>query len=189
MCTLLLKQTQEHNHPTYFTYLELMTLHYRVEKPGWSPGKTLQKTFDHTVLCAAHTVERPCCNGDDFFPLQTLNLSRPSDMVIRAVTQTVIIPLSPEDDTTLTYNWPSPRNIVEHVTVLLHFTYQVYTAPDFVKATENCEPHSTLITPSPVRESIWKQKTQIIKYHICHDITEWDVPSGHGFPSHTVQGE
>lgn len=33
-------------------------------------------------------------------------------------------------------------------------TYHVYTEPDFVRATENCDPHSTLTTPSPVRESI-----------------------------------
>lgn len=74
-------------------------------------GKVLQKTFRLTVLCAAHTVERPCCNGDDFFPLQTLNLSRPPDVVIRAVTQTVIIALSPADDTTVIYN---QRNSAQH---------------------------------------------------------------------------
>lgn len=37
-------------------------------------------------------------------------------------------------------------------------TYHVYTAPDFVRDTENWEPHSTLMTPRPVRESIWRQE-------------------------------
>lgn len=100
-------------------------------------GKILLKTFHLTVLCAAHAVERPRCNGDDFFPLQTLNLSGPPDVVIRAMTQTVIIALSPADDTTAIYNQLPRRGIVESMRVLLHFTHQVYTAPDFVKATEN----------------------------------------------------
>lgn len=104
---------------------------------GRSTGKILQKSFHLTVLCAAHTVERPCCNGDDFFPLQTLNLSWPPHVVIRAMTQTVIIALSPADDTTVITNQLPRRSIVESMRVLLHFTHQVYTAPDLVKATEN----------------------------------------------------
>lgn len=31
--------------------------------------------------------------------------------------------------------------------------YQVYTAPDFVNATENCDPHSTLMTPRLCKDS------------------------------------
>lgn len=49
------------------------------------------------------------------------------------MTQTVIVALSPADDTTVIYIY----SIVESMRVLLHFTHQVYTAPDFVKATEN----------------------------------------------------
>lgn len=100
-------------------------------------GEVLQETFHLTVLCAAHTVERPRCNGDDFLPLQTLNLSRPPDVVIGAMTQTVIVALSPADDTTVIYNQLPRRSIVESMRVLLRFPHQVYTAPDFVKATEN----------------------------------------------------
>lgn len=102
-----------------------------------STGKVQQKTVHLTVLCAAHTVERPRCNGDDFFPLQTLNLSGPPDVVIRAMTQAVIIALSPAEDTTVIYNQLPRRSIVGSMRVLLHSTHQVYTAPDFVKATEN----------------------------------------------------
>lgn len=53
------------------------------------------------------------------------------------MTQTVIIALSPVDDTTAIYNQLPRRGIVESMRVLVHFTHQVYTAPDFVKATEN----------------------------------------------------
>lgn len=156
MCTLHLN-TRAQWSQLYITCPDPMIQHYRVWKPSLrSTRKIPQRSFDLTVLCAAHAVERPCCNGNDLFPLQTLNLSWPSDMVIRAMTQTVIVALSPVDDTTLLCNWPARCSTVESVTVLVHFTHQVYTAPDFVKATENWEPHSTFVTPSPVRESIWK---------------------------------
>jgi len=40
-------------------------------------------------------------------------------------------------------------------------THQVYTLPERVSATENCDPHSTFITPRPASDSIfigiWKK--------------------------------
>ena len=44
--------------------------------------------------------------------------------------------------------------VSDKVTSNTQNTYHVYTAPDLVRATENCDPHSTLTTPRPVRESI-----------------------------------
>lgn len=52
-----------------------------------------------TILCAAHAVQRPRGDGDDFLPLQPLNLSGSSNVVVRAVAQTVIVPFTPKDDT------------------------------------------------------------------------------------------
>lgn len=48
-----------------------------------------------TVLRAAHAVQGAGGNGNDLLPLQPLDLPRSSDMVVRSMTQPVIITFAP----------------------------------------------------------------------------------------------
>ena len=48
-----------------------------------------------TVLSAAHTVQGASGNGNDFLPLQPLDLPRSSNMVVRSMAQPVIITFAP----------------------------------------------------------------------------------------------
>lgn len=48
-----------------------------------------------TVLRAAHTVQGASGNGNDFLPLQPLDLPRSSNMIIRSMTQPMIITFAP----------------------------------------------------------------------------------------------
>lgn len=53
------------------------------------------KSLPPTVLRAAHTVQGASGNGNDFLPLQPLDLPRSSNMVIRSMTQPMIITFAP----------------------------------------------------------------------------------------------
>lgn len=57
-----------------------------------------------TILCAAHTVQWARGDGDDLLPLQPLNLSGPSNVVVRAVAQPVIVPFPPRNNRYI-HNW------------------------------------------------------------------------------------
>lgn len=56
-----------------------------------------------TVLSAAHTVQGAGGNGNDFLPLQPLDLPRSSNMVIRSMAQPVIVTFAPAQKKTSNY--------------------------------------------------------------------------------------
>lgn len=68
-----------------------------------------------TILCAAHTMQWPRSDGDDLFPLKSLNLSGSSNVVVGAVAQPVIVSFTPGDD--MTHEWAifSPTTVRQDI--------------------------------------------------------------------------
>lgn len=50
-----------------------------------------------TLLSAADAVKGAGCYSNDLFALQSLDLPGSADMIIRAVTEPVVVPFSPEN--------------------------------------------------------------------------------------------
>ena len=51
-------------------------------------------------------------------------------------------------------NCDKQKSTVNFIKLSINYTYHVYTSPEFDNANENCDPHSTLMIPTPIKSSI-----------------------------------